>query len=302
MATDPVASTSKLATAVCSQVSSAARRSAGLQPGAQGGVAQQAGQAVGQPLLAVDEQAAVVGPDGVGVPGDVGGDRRRAAGGRLGHRHAPPLALGRRGHAPGRAVEVDQLVIADVSGHVHPGLSADRLDRGDDVRAHVALADDHQPQVPHPLASPGGGPDKHREPLDRRQAGHRNDQRRLRAGAAGGIAGIDARLDHAHTVLREAQVTGQLLLGGGRQRHHRHPPVERWSHTFLEQAPHLAQPVAQRHVPHRAVHVVQPHRMRAAPPERRNKRHAVPDLDQGVAGPVTPGDLGGRSPGEHPVT
>ena len=66
-------------------------------------------------------------------------------------------------------------------------------------------------------------------------------------------------------------------------------------------APEPREARRQRHLPHRVVHVVQPRDARAPRPQRREERHAVPDLDEPVARAVPTHHLAERGPREHHV-
>ena len=71
--------------------------------------------------------------------------------------------------------------------------------------------------------------------------------------------------------------------------------------ALLEEPPRPAERAGQGHVPHGAVHVVQPDAVGAAAPDRRQEGHAVPDLHEGVAVAVATGHLGHDRTGEHHV-
>ena len=103
----------------------------------------------------VGEQAAHAVADGVGVAGDAGGDRGRAAGGGLGEGHAPALAGRRRGDDPGPPVQVDELVVAEAPGEARPSARR-RASRTSSSSAGplVAVADDRPARGRGPLAGP----------------------------------------------------------------------------------------------------------------------------------------------------
>ena len=144
---------------------------------------------------AVGEQAADAVAHGVDVAGDAGGDRRRAAGGRLGERHAPALPGRRRGDDPRPPVEVDELVVAEVPGEARPSARR-RGSRTSSSRAGplVALADDRRARGRGPCARASAhAASEQVVALHRHEPADGDDERVRRPRlAAGREAGIDA--------------------------------------------------------------------------------------------------------------
>ena len=75
--------------------------------------------------------------------------------------------------------------------------------------------------------------------------------------------------------------------------------VERRGDAVLEELARLGQARVEHHLPHVAVHVVHPGDARAGGPQRREERHAVPDLDQPVTRAVATEQLAHDRGREH---
>src|ERR671919_557302 len=175
----------------------------------------------------------------------------------------------------------------------------DRLDQ----RALEALADDLETQRPTE-ASTGdvGSAYQGVVALDGRQATHRGDEGLgLLGDPAGGVAGIDTVGDDPYPPGIQPELVHQLALGRLRHGDDGRPPVEGRRHLSLEQRAQGPEAGTEGHLPHLGVDVVDDDDTRPPVPQGAEERHAVPDLDQHVAGPGTAEQLGGGSTGKHHV-
>ena len=157
----------------------------------------------------------------------------------------------------------------------------------------------------------GQRPQQHVEALHRHEPADGHHQRRRRALAARREAGVDARA--APTVTRSARRPSMSTISSRDDFGQRDDParaVEARREPALDQVAQAGQRRRQDHAPHLCVDVVQEDDARPPVPERREEGHAVPDLDQGVAGAVPHADALPRraredrvAPGsaQHPV-
>ncbi len=121
-----------------------------------------------------------------------------------------------------------------------------------------------------------------------------------RAHATGGEPGVDARGHDVDPPWVEAQLD-HLVLGRRRQGDHPAAAVDRRGDPALDDVADLGQLRGQDHLPHVGVDVVQEDDAGHRGPQRREERHAVPDLDQAVGSTVGVAHLGQRGAGEHQV-
>ena len=147
---------------------------------------------IGQ-LRSVGEKSARSVLHGVQVPGDAGHHRRRAAGRGLGDRHAPSLPERGAGQDPGRPVQRQQIVVAEVAGQRQPSGGARGADAGLEGGALVALTDDHRLEAGMAFPQLHEYVDEHLEALDRHEPPGGHDERVGRTDPARREARGDAR-------------------------------------------------------------------------------------------------------------
>ena len=99
----------------------------------------------------------------------------------------------------------------------------------------------------------------------------------------------------------EVQLLNQLELRRLRKGDDLRAAVDGRRDPVFDHPAHAGEPGRQRHLPHRVVDVMQPHHVRPSGPQRREERHAVPDLDEGVTRAVPAHHLAERRPREHHV-
>jgi hypothetical protein len=202
-----------------------------------------------------------------------------------------------------RLVEVEQLVVAHPAGEGDPLVGAEPVDEVLQLVALGAGAGDHDLEVGGGLLGHRRRPDQPVPALDRGQPAHPDDQRRGVAGGARrgrGEAGVDPRGDDVDPLRAEADLD-HLLLGRGREGDHPAAPVDDRGDPALHGVADLGQVGRQHHVPHVAVDVVEHDDAGHGGPQRREERHAVPDLDQPVGAAVGLADLGQGGAGEDLV-
>ena len=91
-------------------------------------------------------------------------------------------------------------------------------------------------------------------------------------------------------------------LGRFRERDDGGPAVERRSQAVFDAIAERSQPRWEDHLPHLGMHVMQKHHSGPATPQRREERHAIPDLDQAITGADLGAHASERGPGEDGVT